>query len=745
MLRAPLIRLAATALAGLAVTAPAALAANAPAERVGEAPELPRGAAVVGAARPQQELQLYVALEPARPEALEHFATEVSTPGSPGYGRYLSVAEFAQRFGAPQQEIAAVRAALEARGLDVGAAAANRLSLPVTATVAEAESAFATSLSQVRLASGRVAYVNDQAPAVPAAAAPYMQAVLGLDDLSRSHRRGPSRAEAPAAPATTASAGLPTASPQPCPAALEGQAKEGGYTADQIAFAYGLSSFHAAGNFGAGQTVALLELEPYAPSDIATYQSCYGADVDITNVDVNGGPGPYKGEDGESALDLEQLIGLAPGADIVVYQGPNTGGAAEVEILSAYVQQNVAKVMSSSWGICEPGVENAPAGAIDALLQEAAAQGQSFFVAAGDEGSTDCYEEEGTHDKSLAVDFPGSDPFATDVGGTRMENPTAAPPTEYLWNDSPKWGAGGGGISEHFPMPAYQRQAAPALGVLNDLSTGDTCGFAYCRQVPDVAADASGETGYLVFSEGTWWQNGGTSAAAPLWAALATLINASPACQGHSIGFANPALYTVAGESYTTNFRDITGSKAGGMPTTNRFDATKPFPAKTGYDMASGLGTPNGFELGGSLCALAAPPAPAAAGGGPPTGSTPGVPATTASQAQRVLRASLTGVAHEKPKLVVKLAARPGAQLRTVALMLPPGLIAAKDRKTIHTQLPHPQTTITMKLAFPALTVTPKLAAAVSAGRVHTRQLTLATRETRGLGSRQTTVVSLRP
>jgi subtilase family serine protease len=746
------VRLIATTLWALAacllVAAPAVQASGGSLERVGRSPGMPRGAVVVGDVQPEQELQLYVALQPPEPEALERFASEVSTPGSPLYGQYLSVPEFAQRFGAPPEEVAAVRSALARRGLEVGAPAANRLSLPVTATVAAAESAFGVSLDQVRLSSGRLAYANDRAPALSAAAAPYVQGVLGLDDLARSQRRGSADAETAAPPATTATTGLPTPGPQPCAAALQGQAEEGGYTADQIAAAYGLSNFHAAGNFGAGQTVALLELEPYSPADIATYQSCYGTAVEITNVDVNGGPGPYKGEDGESALDLEQLIGLAPGADIVVYQAPNTG-AAEVEILSSYVQQNVAKVMSSSWGICEPAVENGPAAAMDALLQEAAAQGQSFFVAAGDYGSTDCYEEDGIHDKSLAVDFPGSDPFATDVGGTRMEDPTAAPPTEYLWNDSPKWGAGGGGISEHFPMPSYQRQAAPALGVLNDLSTGDTCGFAYCRQVPDVAADASGETGYVVFSEGVWWENGGTSAVAPLWAALATLVNASPACQGHSIGFANPALYAVAGSAYAANFRDITSVKPDGMPTTNRFDAAKPFPAKAGYDMASGLGTPNGFELGASLCALAAPPAPAPPpAGGVSAAITPGTPASRPSGA-RVIRASIRGIAGGKPKLTLELAARAGARLRAIAITLPPGLVAAEGSgraaKTLHARLLHPRSTASFQLAFPALAATPRLVAGVKAGRVHTRQLTIATRESHGLGSRLPVVVQLRP
>ncbi|HYH54222.1 MAG TPA: S53 family peptidase [Solirubrobacterales bacterium] len=766
MQRSRLIVIALVALAASLLCAAPATAQTAAAERVGTPPDLPQDAAVTSAVPPQRQLQLYVALEPRDPAGLERFAAEVSTPGSAAYGRYLTVPEFAQRFGAAPAQIATVRSALAARGLDVGPAATNGLSLPVTATAAQAESAFGVSLNRVRLASGRVAYANDRAPALPAAAAPFVQGVLGLDDVTLSRRRDADAEESLLTRSATASATTSAADSgtQPCAAAQQTGKDVGGYTADQVAAAYGFDDFYAAGNFGAGQTVALLELEPFLPSDIATYQSCYGTSVDVSTVDVNGGPGPYKGEDGEAALDIEQLIGLAPGADIVVYQAPN-GGGAEAEILSAFVQQDVAKVMSSSWGICEKWVENESAAAMDTLLQEAAAQGQSFFVAAGDEGSTDCYEAEGDHDKALAVDFPGSHPFATDVGGTRMEEPTATTPTEYLWNEAPEWGAGGGGLSEHFPMPSYQRQAAAGLGVVGALSSGETCGFSYCRQVPDVSANASLETGYVTHTEDQWDVSGGTSAAAPLWAAFAALTNASPSCHGHSIGFANPALYAIAGSDYAANFHDVTAARPGGLPTNNRFDSSQPFPATAGYDMATGLGTPKAGALAASLCALAAPapPAPPVAGSGGP-GAAPVPAATTA----RLVRVSITGVARGKPKLTFTLAPRPGAMLRSVVVSLPPGLRAATEptalakgvsargadgtalgkqvrasARTLRIHLADPQPTASFKLAFPALEAAPNLIANVKSGRARTRELLLGIRETGGKGARLPAVLRL--
>lgn len=745
LLLAPLAVIALTLLAA-AAGAPGARAATGARVRVGAAPTLPAGAVSLGAAPAGQRLHLYVALEPRDPGALERFATAVSTPGSPLYGQYLSVPEFARRFGATPAQIATVRAALAARGLRVGATGANGLSLPVSATVAEAEAAFGVSIDRVATASGRIAYAADRAPALAAAAAPFVQGVIGLDDATESHRHDGAEADAPPSASGTAAGQAPIAAstngPRPCQAALEQQGSEGGYTADQIAAAYGLDDLYSAGDLGAGQTVALLEMEPYDPADIDAYQECFGTDVEVSAVDVEGGPGPYTGEDGESALDIEQVAGLAPGAKIVVYQGPNPS---EPEILSAWVQDDIAKVMSSSWGLCEKENDDAEMTAMDTLLQEAAAQGQSFFVAGGDYGSTDCsYEHH--KDEALNVDFPGSDPWATAVGGTRLESPTATPPTEYLWNDSPEWGAGGGGISERFPMPAYQQGAAAGLGVLGPLSSGVPCRVAagYCRQTPDVSAEASAdgaETGYVIHAEGGWETNGGTSAAAPLWAAVAALVNADPACAGRPLGFANPALYAVAGTDYAAGFRDITTYRPGGMPTTDPFDSAKPFPAAPGYDMASGLGAPLAGGLATALCAQPEPepepepqpsapsPAPGSPGG---QGSGPSSPPPAPPKTPRptVGHAALTGVAKGRPRLVLRITASPGAKLKAIVVKLPPGLLARRHAHAIALHLAKPRHRASIRLAFPALRATRKLRRRAQSGRAKRLKLLVTVRET---------------
>lgn len=734
-------------------------AASAAPVAVGTAPELPSGASFAGAVAPERELDLYVALEPRDPAALASFAEEVSTPGSPAYGEHLTVDQFAARFAPTLPQLATVRAALVAQGLEVGAPSANHLSLPVSATAAEAEAAFGTAIDRVETAAGRVAFANRSAPHLAAAAAPYVQSILGLDDVSLSHRHDatPSDAASAGGGPSTAPAARPsvvTGGPQPCAEAITEREAEGGYTADQIASAYNLSGFYAQGNFGAGQTVALLEMEPTLKEDLDIYQACFGTHTEVDFVPVEGGSGKYKkGDDGESALDIEQIIGLAPGAKIVVYEGPNPS---EVGILSAYVSADSAKIMSSSWGICEKESELAEEEAVNTLLQEAAVQGQSFFVAAGDNGSSDCYEPPGDTDKSLEVDYPGSDPFATAVGGTEIADPTT-PPTEYIWSGE---GAGGGGISKRFPMPTYQKDQP--LTVIGPYSESAKCGLTsgYCRQVPDVAADAAPGSGYIVHTEEDWNLTGGTSAAAPLWAAFAALTQANPACGGKSIGFANPTLYAIAAAAYAGNFHDVISGRPGGPTTTSLFGNTFPYPAGPGYDLATGLGTPTGATLGATICAVVnATPSPPVPTPAPKTETIQ--PASTPPAPARIAHAKFTGVRQGKPSLALLVAAREGATLTNLTVQVPPALGVAADPKvldkgvvirsaggaklkfaatstpgTIRIKLNSSQPALNLKIAFPALATTPKLAAHIREGRTKKLGLVVTTRESGGTGTR---------
>jgi subtilase family serine protease len=363
---------------------------------------------------------------------------------------------------------------------------------------------------------------------------------------------------------------------------------------NQFATAYGINPLYAAGNGGAGVTIALYELEPHLATDIQDFQDCYGTSASVTEIDVDGGAGVGAGS-GEAALDIEVAVGLAPEADVLVYQAPNTNAAA----LHAYARiadDDTAQVISTSWGSCEPFMSDSDVAAEETIFQQMAAQGQTIVAAAGDDGSEDCYDPTSSpRATELAVDDPGSHPSVTSVGGTQLTSPSF-PPVEQVWNEQAmQEGAGGGGISTDWAMPAFQT----GPGVMSGLSSGDPCGasYAYCRQVPDVSAAADPRTGYIIAHNGRWGIIGGTSAAAPLWGAVTTLAAASPQCQPTGrVGLLNPILYMLAPSTLgalndvTVGNNDYLGLH-GGL-----------YPATVAYDMASGLGTPVASQLAVGLC-----------------------------------------------------------------------------------------------------------------------------------------------
>ena len=336
--------------------------------------------------------------------------------------------------------------------------------------------------------------------------------------------------------------------PAPCPAA----SGAGGYTANQLADAYGFNTgAYDLGRFGAGQTVALYELEPFSTSDIGTYQTCYGistsdAMTNVSRIPVDGGAGsgPISGE---AVLDIENVAGLAPDASIDVYEAPNTG-TGPFDEYKQIAEADSAQVVSTSWGSCESAEGASNAQSEELIFEQMAAQGQSLVAAAGDSGSEDCQRPGQTNQSFLAVDDPASDPFVTGVGGTNLTS-IGPPPTETVWNESvsPN-GAGGGGISTFWPMPSWQS----ALGVTSH-SSGVPCSAPTggdCREVPDVSASADIVHGYVVFLGGRWKVVGGTSVGAPLWAALVAL--ADEGCSSPA-GLLNPALY-----AHPADLNDIT-------------------------------------------------------------------------------------------------------------------------------------------------------------------------------------------
>ena len=359
----------------------------------------------------------------------------------------------------------------------------------------------------------------------------------------------------------------------------------GGYNVAQQAQAYGLDTAWAKGDTGVGQTIAVYELGLYDPADTATYFSCYALTPTLSTINVDGGPsGTY---DEEATLDIEEAAALAPGASIEVYQGPDNASG-PIDVYQRIADDNTATIVSTSWGTCEADPQGDPQ-AEQPIFEQMAAQGQTLVAAAGDDGSSDCH---GITNNAATVDDPASQPYVTGVGGLTVTN--ISPLSETVWNsgqNSSLPGAGGGGASTIWSRPTWQ--------VASGITGSDTK-----RMVPDLSTMADPNTGFIEYFTGTtsglchrscssgWSGIGGTSIGAPLVSALVAV--AAQSCATPRLGFINPLLYAMA----NTGFNDVTTGN-------NDLFNVGVYNASTGYDMASGLGSPKAGAFIAGLCPVA--------------------------------------------------------------------------------------------------------------------------------------------
>ncbi|GAA1248006.1 S53 family serine peptidase [Kitasatospora nipponensis] len=488
-----------------------------------------------------QRISVAVSLAQRDTAGLDTFLAQVTDPQSVSYKHYLTVDQFASRFGAAPETVAKVSAYLASQGLQVGEVTANRLTIEASGTAAQVQRAFGTTLATYRDGKdGHGYFANTAAPVLPADIAAVVTDVAGLNDYAAyTHHSVKAAPDAAAAP--TAKPKAPT-----------------GLNPTQARSAYNLTSTINAGYNGSGATVALLEFSGFKQSNVTTYDSYYGLHPSTPAVvNAGGGTTDLSGED-EVELDIEVVQALAPGAAIKVYEAPNSD-AGETAVYAKLVSDNVP-VISISWGIDEAGETASNRVAVDADLKEAAAQGQSVFAASGDSGSDDA------GNGGTSVDFPAADPYVTGAGGTTLTLGSGG-----AWSKETAWSGSGGGVSSYFSTPSYQ-------------SAVNTTGH---RSVPDVAADANPSSGWAVYSGGAWATFGGTSAAAPNWAAFAAVYNSEAKAKGKpSFGFANGTIYTLASSSsYGTAFHDVkTGSNGA-------------YSAGTGYDKVTGWGSYNGANF----------------------------------------------------------------------------------------------------------------------------------------------------
>jgi kumamolisin len=326
---------------------------------------------------------------------------------------------------------------------------------------------------------------------------------------------------------------------------------------------------------GAGQTVAIIELGGgYSSADLKTYFTGLGLSKtpSVTAVAVDGATNTPSGDpnsaDGEVLLDIEIVGAIAPDAKIAVYFAPNTDqGFLDAITTAIHDSVRKASVISISWGGAESTWTGQALTGYDQAFQDAGLLGVTVCCASGDDGSAD-----GVTDGAVHTDFPASSPNVLACGGTRLESSGGNITNEVVWNDGAGNGATGGGVSDTFPLPAYQSGAKVPVSVNPSHFKG--------RGVPDISGDADPSTGYQVYVDGRSAVFGGTSAVAPLWAALVALMNAQI---GQAMGFLNPALY--ADSPGTDALHDITSGNNGA------------YQAGPGWDACTGLGSPNGQRL----------------------------------------------------------------------------------------------------------------------------------------------------
>jgi subtilase family serine protease len=587
---------------------------------VGTAPGIPPGARIIGREASSATLHITVALRSADPRGLRGLATRISTPGSAGFRDFLTPRQVQARFGPRRGAAAAVRAWLNRHHLSTRPTLGDGLLLPAAGSVAGVEAAFRTTIERVRLSDGRTALLNRRPPRVPADLRRLVSAVIGLSTV---HLPG------------SALASGPVPGPRACRAP---RTTRHVYTAAWLARAYKFNPLYRQHDFGQHVTVALFELADYANRDIRAYTRCYRVHPSIRRVRVDGGTTVAASGAGtlEVTADVEVVAAMAPRASVLVYEAPLAGGDQSiVDTYGAIAQQDRAQVVSSSWGGCEP-LTGAPVVRIEAqLFQEMALEGQSMMAAAGDSGSEGCLpdvkEIPARLAYSLQVGNPASQPFVTAVGGTTITR-YGSPPVQSAWNQTPagmgfpapfngRHGrpgkypgnlVGSGGISRMWWMPSWQ-----AAFVGGRHASGARCGAPRgtgCREVPDVSAlaaiGAKGTRGYVIYGtagafKGQGWLTvGGTSLATPLWAALTALADRQ--APGHRLGLLSPSLYRVA-RSDPRAFADVAAGNNDYLAGTGRrshhacrFRGQRNQPcyrAARGYDMATGLGTPQAGYL----------------------------------------------------------------------------------------------------------------------------------------------------
>lgn len=498
----------------------------------------------------ERSVSLLLSLQDPTRQARDRVVEAIYDRSSPTYGRFLSPDAFATRFGPARSSVEPVLASIRAFGLAPTWRPGNAWLL-VEGPADRFERAFGVEIRDYRSRSGIDFYAATTDPVIPAGWRTVVTAVGSLTDYHR--------------PQTFA-------------------VRAGGMTPDDVIAAYDMRPLRDLGIDGTGETVVVtVPGDGYRQADLDAFTTKFG--LPPIAVDPSAGiDDPTKiALEGELEMDLEVIHAIAPGARLVVYAtSANTVDLVKFE--DAAVTDNPNAIISQSWGGCDAGKRAATLDGLAATFEKGAGQGNSVFTSSGDVGAYECLtqnEDWGSppSDDRIGVPVPASVPWVTGVGGTRLS--LRADGTwfnETVWEGPASNEGGGGGFSSYYARPSWQ--VGPGV---------PPAGADAKRAVPDISADA--ESGMSIHADGEWYAGGGTSQSAPIWAGITALLNQYLKHQGvKPVGFMNPALYALAAAPQPfPPFHDI-------VVGTNLV-----YPATPGYDLASGLGSPDVWNLARDL------------------------------------------------------------------------------------------------------------------------------------------------
>jgi len=519
--------------------------------------------------------------------AFEKDISQIYTPGSPAYRKYLTPEQITQRYAISDQQLQQIQNWLKQAGYTIETVDALRSSIQVHATVGTIQQSLGIQLKSYNLL-GQSFYMQDGTPKMPSTVAQLVQSIIGLDNFAVPQFRPP------------------FALTKQNNATLAGNCANYGakqtLTRDKLAAAYQLDQLYHQNIQGQSMSIGIAEFsEPYDPADIANYTACVGIPTPtIQNVEIDGSVKPGPGA-GEAAMDIELVAGLAPQAQIFVYQakiGNDYASFAKglLDLFNRVATDRRVQVLTVSYGASEDAFNTSTMAAINRSLRTLGAEGVSVFISSGDCGAYSLR----VHNLAT-VSFPASAPYAISVGGTHLQvDDQNVRTSETAWGKDNQaamcqneWGSGGG-VSQNraFERPSWQ--VGPGTNTHYDGTSSAVFTTAFppqplsapngLRQLPDISAAAY--PNIAIYYQGSWVAAGGTSASAPIVAAGTALVGQALNLGGKPVLGGVPTFYQVA--NHPGNFQPYTDVVEG----TNLF-----YPATPNWDYVTGWGSPNFNQL----------------------------------------------------------------------------------------------------------------------------------------------------